>query len=134
MSEFLTLEEAAQLLGRKPQVLRRLVYSGAIAAARGKNHALLFARSEVERIKAMRYPEGMSHTDIAQHYGVSRGHVIYHFQRLRVKPLNPGRFRLVYDEATIAKFAGILGWSESPGEDQVAKNPPDESSAHTRAT
>lgn len=133
MPETMLLNEAAQYLGKKPQVLRRLVYAGILAASHGKNNALLFERKELDRVKALRYPEGMTHTQIAAHYGKKRGSVIYHFQRLRVKPLDAGSSSMVYDERVVSKFAAVLGWSAATPADQPGENHPGESSVHAPA-
>lgn len=111
--QLLTIEEAAAYIGKQPQVLRRMVYGKLLPRVTTGNNRLLFKRSDLDRIKTTRYVLGMSHKEIAAQYGVSRTLVAYHFKRLNVKPL--GTYRgsnnaNIYDPATVAKFARMLGW------------------------
>lgn len=125
--KFMKISEAAAYIGKQPQVLRRMVYDGILPRiTMGGNH-IVFRRSDLDRIKETRYVAGLSHADIAAKYGIGRTKVVYHFARLKVK--SAGIYRgsnnaNIYDLATVAKFAKILGWTEVRQED---KNPQDES-------
>lgn len=139
MTTLVSLKEAAILLDKSPQLLRRLVWDGTLQAMRGSQNTLLFEIRVLNQLNETQYPAGMSHTDIAVKYGVKRGIVIYHFKRLNVKPKGIGRAcggRAIYDEATVVKFAKILKWREVEVEVEVEVepgSPTDESLAHDRA-
>lgn len=131
MNELLTAKEAAQVLGMSEGTARRLFREGVMAGYRDAQDRICFERKEVERVKAKEYPAGMSHRDIAERYGVKRTVVIYHFKRLKVKPLGVnrgGNGRTLYDFSSVSKFANLLGWR-----DQL-QSPKDESSNPSPAT
>lgn len=111
-NRLLNIHEAAAYLGRKHQAVRRLVTSGVLPAYKdGK--AYVFAESDLEKIKREKYPEGMTHSDIAAEYRVKRTTVIAQFKRLKVEPIgiHLGRNSAnVYSPTTVAKFSQILGW------------------------
>lgn len=113
MNALLNLKQAAEYTSLTPQTLRRLVWAERLPCRRGGGNRLYFEVADLDILKATTYPEGMSHTDIANLYGVSRGTVIYQFNRLRVQAIGRNRggiYRTVYDPATVAKFARLLGW------------------------
>lgn len=115
MPDLMSLSEAAAYIGKSPLTLRRLYYEGLInAVGSSGGHKLIFEVADLDKLKLSQYPEGMSHAEIGDRYGVSRTRVIYHYNRLRVKPLATERSygRKVYDEATVIRFAKILGWVE----------------------
>lgn len=106
------IHEAAAYLGRKHQSLRYMIQNGVLPAVMDGN-AYAIRQSDLDKIKKQEFPEGMTHSDIAQVYAVKRTLVIHHFKRLRVKPLGFRRGRnnaTVYDASTVASFAAILGW------------------------
>lgn len=118
MNTLLNLNEASAYVGKSPQILRRLVRDNILPAQRGGNNMLLFEPRDLDTLKATAYPLGMSHSDISAEYGIKRTSVIYHFQRLKVKPIGynrGGNHRTVYDEAIVRKFAKVLGWDRQPG-------------------
>lgn len=124
--QLLTIKEAAAYIGKQPQILRRMVYSKLLPRVTTGNNRLLFKRSDLDRIKMTRYVMGMSHTEIAAQYGVGRTLVVHHFKRLNVKPIGTYRGNNnadIYDPATVAKFAKVLGWVQVHPD----KNLPDES-------
>lgn len=108
------LAHAADYIGKSRLTLRRLYYADLIdAMIIGKK--LYFEVKKLDRLKLSQYPEGMSHTQIAGRYGVSRQTVAKHFDRLHVKPLAVERSyrRKVYSEDTVIRFAKILGWVQA---------------------
>lgn len=125
MDTLLNLTEASTYVGKSPQILRRLVRAGILPAQRGGNNMLLFEPHNLDTLKATAYPLGMSHADIATEYEIKRTSVIYHFKRLKIKPIGynrGGNHRTVYDEAIVHKFAKILGWdtlSDHPEQSQT---------------
>lgn len=116
MVTLMNLRQAAEYLGKNRLTMRRIYYAGLIEATRDSSNSLVFAVADLDKLKKQQYPEGMSHSQISNRYGVKRGKVIYHFQRLHVKPLGVNRTygHALYDEATVIKFAKILGWKEQP--------------------
>lgn len=108
----LNIHEAAAFLGRKHQAVRRLVQKG-VLPAHLDGQAYIFKLADLEKVKALRYPEGMTHADVAREYVVKRTTVAAAFKRLKVEPdgTDSGRNHAsVYSQPTIAKFARILGW------------------------
>lgn len=126
MTTLMNLREASDYLGKSQQIIRRMVFGNVIRSQRGANNMLLFEVNELDRIKAMAYPEGMSHSDIAARYGQTRSSVIYQFGKLKVRPLGRnrgGNNRSVYHEDTVTKMAKILDW-EATEVAPTAENPP----------
>lgn len=128
MQTVMGLREAMEYLGKSDQVIRRLVRNGMLAASRDTRNCLLFDVTDLDRVRESKYQIGLTHTEIAARYGIKRGTVIYHLQRLEVKALgyNYSDNCNVYQESTIQKFAQILGWKEVA----LSQNPTDESSNH----
>lgn len=126
MKSTMYLTEAAAYIGKSALTLRRLYYAELIDAELFGNR-LAFKVKDLDKLKRTQYPEGMSHVNIADRYDVSRQTVIRQFDRLHVKPLAIERSygRKVYDEATVTRFAKILGWVErQPEIEKVAEQSP----------
>lgn len=114
--ELVNIREAADILGKSPRTIRRFVQRGVLFAYRDGDR-LIFRRNEVERLKDEKYPEGMTHGDIAREYGRKRTTVLATFERLHVKPLGTHQGKnnaSVYSPSTVAKFAKVLGWEPVP--------------------
>lgn len=111
-NRLLNIHEAAAYLGRKHQAVRRLVAEGILPAYKDGS-SYIFTESDLERVKTEKYPEGMTHSDIAREYKVHRTTIAEQFKRLKVEPVgwHKGRNHAnVYSHASVAKFAQILGW------------------------
>lgn len=108
----LGIHEVAAHLGVKHQAVRRLVKLGFLPCMIS-GQSYIFKLADVEKVKAEKYPAGMSHSDIAREYYVGRTTIIEQFRRLKVQPIGEHRGRngaKLYDSTTVAKFALILGW------------------------
>ena len=129
--------EAATYTGKTVRTIHRLARKGILPASTAPGGIMVFLQSDLDKMMSRQYPEGMTHRDIAQKYGISRTLVIYHFRRLHVKPLGSNRGQrhaTVYDEKTVAKFARLLGWDKARDVGQPSQSPINESSDRTGAT
>lgn len=121
----LNIHEAAAFLGRKHQAVRRLVQKG-ILPAHLDGQAYIFRLADLEKVKTIRYPEGMTHADVAREYVVKRTTVAAAFKRLKVTPAGTDSGRnhaSVYSQTTVAKFARILGWRRRKNPTDGAPHP-----------
>jgi excisionase family DNA binding protein len=58
MGDWLTVTEAAQLLGYHPNHLRRLLRKGAVSGWKRRNRQWAISRKEVERVKGLQTDRG----------------------------------------------------------------------------
>lgn len=116
LENFLTKDEAAELLGVNPNSIKRMVADGRLVPlSKVVGHHYLYERSQVEELKRTLYPDGMSFHQIATKYGVALNTVKSHFRRLRVRPIGHNKRvqSAVYDPAQVAEIARSLGWQEN---------------------
>lgn len=114
--ELLNIHEASELLGKGHRTIRRMVKRGVLPAILDGDR-YIFKRRDVERIGEEKYPEGMTHGDIAREYNVKRTTVLEQFKRLGVRPLGTHQGKNhanVYSPSTVAKFSRVLGWELRP--------------------
>ena len=103
---------AAEYLGVLPQTVLCIVARGDLSPI-ALGHNYLFYTDDLKQCKAKYYADGLTHTQIAKMYNVSRGIVMYHFKRLRVNHIGVDRRQAwtpwIYDPETVRKFALISG-------------------------
>lgn len=119
--ELLNIRQASELLDKGHQTIRRMVKRGVLPAILDGDR-LIFKRKDVERVKEEKYPEGMTHGDIAREYNVKRTTVLEQFKRLGVRPLGTHQGKNnanIYSPSTVARFALVLGWDSRPHKSQT---------------
>lgn len=127
LEELYTTQDAAQYLGVSRKALRGMVKTGYLTPLHVGRIAV-YTRKNLDEAKQQLFAEGMTHSDIANYYGVNRSSVAHHFKRLHVKPIGQNNHRrggVIYDFKTVKKFADLLGWEPLP------QNPADETADHT---
>lgn len=106
------IHEAATFLNMGHRSVRRLVQRGFLPAHLDGG-SYIFRERDLEKVKAQKYPHGMTHGDIGHEYGKRRTTVHAAFKRLGVVPLGTHKGKnnaRVYDPKTVQTFARLLGW------------------------
>jgi hypothetical protein len=122
LNDCYTTPSAAKYLGVSPLTVRTFTGLGRLTPFR-VGAANVYEKSDLDAVKAKYFADGLSHTDIAEKYGVKRTLVIYYYKKLGVKPSGKdGRRKgapAVYDPSTVEKFAKIIGWDPPQSQNQT---------------
>lgn len=113
--DYYTLKEAAEALGVHRKHMTHYHAAGVLLPDAIVEGRYYYLKTNIQKMKAERFPEGDTYGDIARRFGVAINTVRAQFDRLGVKPVafHTGLRAVVFDREQVNDAALSLGWLEN---------------------